>query len=532
MEMPWRGRWRRTGKAALPVSSNGRVFRLLICALAAHAGFAANLLFTEGLDALKRGDFTTAEGKLKAELQSHPNEVEALSFLGVALDNQKKFAEAEALHRRALALAPGSNSILDKYASHLLVAGDEAGARRTFLKSLALDPADGYANLQLAQLALKANDGPEALKYLDRLSTEQAGKPDVVSRRVVALELSGRRAEAQSLAAAFRTDADWNAFTGRALADAGELNGAETLFENALAASPDSFPLLFGLGVVASHTGHYTRSREILETALRQQPRNADVLYSLAYASDAAGQDGDAFRLLAQAAQVAPGRADIQRSLATAAANLGEYKASADAWDAYVKLDPDDDTGRRERGFAQAHIGQIDAGLADLRWFVARHPGDAEAWYELGIAESAKDPDTGMSSLDKAIALKPDFMAARSVRGALYYREGKPEAALPDLELAAAGEPGSAMIQYRLGQVYLALDRLSDALRYFRRAAELAPNDYPAQVHLANALAEAGQTAESDAIMERIRNWPVRKDASSSDLLDRMSPGGGSVTSR
>lgn len=499
------------------------MIRLFLCALATYAAFAAGSLFTEGLDALKRGDFPTAERRLKAEVQSHPDEVEALSFLGVALDSQKKFAEADAFHRRALALGPRSSSILDKYASHLLVTGDESGARTTFLKSLALDPADGYANFQLAQLALKAKDGPGALTYLNRLSPEQAGKPDVVSRRVVALELSGRNVDARALAAVFRNDAEWNAFTGRALADAGELNVAETLLESALAASPDSFPLLFGLGVVASHTGHYTRSREVLEAALRQQPRNVDVLYSLAWACDAAKQNEDAFRLLAQAAQVATGRVDIQRSLAIAAGNLGEYKASADAWDAYVQLDPADDAGRRERGFAHAHIGQLDAGLADLRWYVARHPDDAEAWYELGIAESAKDPDIGMSSLDRAIALKPDFATARSVRGVLYYREGKPEAALPDLELAAAAEPGSAMIQYRLGQVYLALDRLSDALRYFRRAAELAPNDYPAQVHLANALAEAGQTVESDAIMERIRNWPVRKDASV-ELLDGASP--------
>jgi len=508
------------------------VIRLLLCVVAAFGAFAADALFTEGLDALKRGDFPAAERKLKAELQSHPNEVEALSFLGVALDNQRKFAEADGFHRRSLALAPRSNSILDKYASHLLLMGDESGARKTFVKSLALDPADGYANLQLAQLALKARAGPEALTYLNRLSAEQAGKPEVASRRVVALVLSGRNSEANTLADAFRNDAEWSASTGRALADAGELNGAETLLERALAASPGSFPLLFSLGVVASHTGHFTRSREVLETALRQQPRNVDILYNLAYACDADGQTENAFRLLAQAAQLAPGRIDIQRSLAIAAGNLGEYKASADAWDAYVQLAPDDDAGRRERGFAHAHIAQLDAGLADLRWYVERHPDDAEAWYELGIAESAKDPDTGMSSLDKAIQLKPDFAAARSVRGALNYRKGNPEAALPDLELAAAGQPGSAMIQYRLGQVYLALDRLSDAVRHFRRAAELAPNDYPAQFHLANALAEAGQTAESDAILERIRNWPVRKDVSLTDLPDRLNLSGGDAPFR
>jgi tetratricopeptide (TPR) repeat protein len=498
------------------------------CACAA----GASPMLMEGVDALKRGDFAAAETKLRAEIRAHPDDVEGLSFLGVALDNQKQFAEAESFHRRALALAPRSNSILDKYGNHLLVTGDEAGARKTFLKSLTLDPADGYANLQLAQLALKDKDGPEALKYLDRLSAEQSGKPDVAIMRLVALELSGRSAEAGILTAEFRHDAEWNAAAGRALADAGVAGGAETLLENALAANPASFSVLVVLGVVASHTGHYERSREVLEAALRQQPRNADALYSLAYMYDATQRTADAFRLLTEAAKEAPGRPDIQRSFAIAAGNLGEFKIAADAWDAYIRLNPADDTGRRERGFATSHLGQPEAGIADLRWYAARHPDDAEVWYELGIAESAKDPATGMSSLDRAIALRPDFAAARSVRGALYYREGKPETALPDLERAAADQPDSAMIQYRLGQVYLALDRLSDALRYFRRAAELAPDDYPAQFHLANALAEAGQTAESDAIMERIRNWPVRRDVSSMELPDRLTSGGGNVTPR
>jgi tetratricopeptide (TPR) repeat protein len=485
---------------------------------------AAGTLLTEGVDALRRGDFPTAETKLRAEIRVHPDDIEALSFLGVALDSLKKFAEADAFHHRALALAPRSGSILDKYGNHLLVTGDETGARKTFLKSLTLDPADGYANLQLAQLALQDKDGSEALKYLNRLSVEQSARPDVALRRVIALELSGRGAEAATLTAEFRNDAEWNASAGRALADAGELSDAETLLENALASTPASFPLLLNLGAVASRTGHYVRSRDVLEAARRQQPRNVDVLYSLAWVYDAVKQTDDAFRVLSEAAQLADGRADIQKSFAIAAGNRGDFKTSAATWDRYVKLDPADETGRRERGFANAHAGQLDAGIEDLRWYAARHPGDADAWYELGIAESARDPATGLLSLDKALDLRPDFAAAHSVRGALYYREGKPETALPDLERAAAAEPRSAMIQYRLGQVYLALDRLNDALVCFRYAARLEPDDYPAQFHLANALAEAGQTAESDAIMERIRNWPVRKDVSLPDLLDGGSP--------
>lgn len=463
-------------------------YRAPICVLAAcmACAGAGGAFFNEGLDALKRGDSATAERKLRAELQSNPNEVEALSFLGVALDNQERFAEAETMHRRALALSPRSNSILDKYGNHQIVSGDDAGARKTFLQALALNAADGYANLQLAQLALKGKRGAEAMDYLNRLSLAQQMEPDVVIDRMVALNLSGHYSEAAALGEPFRSDADWTAAAGRALAVAGEV----------------------------------TRAQDLLEPAASRFPGSFSVQYSLAFVYDALQRPADSLRLLTQAAKLAPARADVQKSLATAAGNLAQYKASLEAWQRYVQLAPADDSGRRERGFASAHVAQFDAAIADLTWYTGRHPQDADGWYELGIAESAQDPTQGMSSLDKAIQLKPDFALARSARGALHYRKGNSEAALPDLERAVTLDPANPMIQYRLGQVYIALDRLREALPHFRRAAELAPNDYTTQFHYANALADAGQTAESDAILERIRNWPVQAPAPSADLQD------------
>ena len=80
----------------------------------------------------------------------------------------------------------------------------------------------------------------------------------------------------------------------------------------------------------------------------------------------------------------------------------------------------------------------------------------------------AQRPDEGNRDLDKALELKADFPAARAVRGSLYYTQGKPEAALPDLEAVASETQDSAVLD-RLGQTYLALDRLPDAVRVLRK---------------------------------------------------------------
>ena len=462
--------------------------------------------------ALQRGDFASAELKLRAALKLHPDDAETLSLLGFALDVQKKFPEADGLHRRAVAADPRSTRILGRFGNHLLSTGDEKSAANAFQDAVAIDPADRYANLQLAQLALKRKDAAharEALLYLDRLPANQREAPEVAVQRLAALDLSGDREAAGALFARLSTateqDARLSASMGWALTEAGQFDHAETFLAHALAADPSNFQVLYDLGVVACYARHYERARDVLETAVRQQPDNVDVLYSLAFVYSALRQPEPTLRLLARAARLAPRRADVQRLVAVTTGDLQAAEDSANAWDRYWALAPNDDTARRERGFARIHLRQFETGIADLEWYIARHPDDPMGHYELGLAQSTSDPTKGLASLDRALDLKPDFVAARAARGALYYVQGKPEAAVPDLESAVASEPANGVILDRLGQAYRALDRLADAIPVLRKAAALAPGESTIQLHLANALAEAGQNAESEVLMDRYR---------------------------
>jgi tetratricopeptide (TPR) repeat protein len=289
-----------------------------------------------------------------------------------------------------------------------------------------------------------------------------------------------------------------------ALARVGQFDQAERFLSRALAAAPGEFKVLFNLGLAASYAGHHQRAREVLEAALRQQPASADVLYSLAYVEAALQQKESAVRRLARAAQLAPERADVQKLLAITTGDLGAYADALAAWERYLKLAPNDDFARRERAYTAACLGRFEPGIAELRWFLTRHPGDAIGHYELGLAVSVADPVQGLIHLDKALSLEPDFVEARSARGSLNYRQGKPEAALADLEFAAGRRPGALNLD-RLGQTYLALDRPADAVRALRRAAELAPGDSKILLHFGRALADAGLAEESRIALERFR---------------------------
>src|SRR5436309_15224564 len=117
-----------------------------VCSASLLALFIGCILYaqSEALDnaiaALERGDLTTAEQTLRGELRSQPNDVAALDVLGVVLDKQKRYAEADGVYRHAISLPQPSPSLLNNYGNHLLATGKLSEARRVFLKVIALKP--------------------------------------------------------------------------------------------------------------------------------------------------------------------------------------------------------------------------------------------------------------------------------------------------------------------------------------------------------------------------------------------------------
>jgi Flp pilus assembly protein TadD len=484
-------------------------FAALVLTMAYGNAADDRAVFRDALAAVQRGDFRAAEQQLRKQVAAHPDDAPALSLLGVALDNLNEFGQAAEFHRRAVAAAPRSADILNNYGNHLTANGEEAAAHDVFVKAIAVDPANLNANLQLARQSVRRKDGAEAIRYLKRMPAARLAEPNVALVHLEALYQAGNATQADALAArlssAAQKDPALTFSLGLALANSGRFDHAENVFTRVLAVAPADFNILFNLGAVAASAGHYERAREIFETANRQQPQNVEVLVRLADVYYELNRPQAGLPLLVQAAKLAPRRADVQKLLALTTSLVGALDDALAAWDAYLKLVPDDDFARRDRAYTAVRMGQLEKGSAELERFLARHPNDAVGHYQMGVAQGQNDPEKGLAQLDRAVELKLDFAAAISARGALNYQLGKPETALPDLVNASKLRPGDATNLDRLGQTFLALDRASDAVGVLRRAVELAPADSRIQLHYARALADAGHPDESKVVMERFR---------------------------
>jgi tetratricopeptide (TPR) repeat protein len=466
----------------------------------------------EAIADLNEQKYQEAETILKEILREQPQGATALGLMGVALDGQKRFAEAEKFYAQAVKLSPDSAALSNNLGTHYLALGDQESARKAYLAAVRINPSDPNANLQLAQIAIKAKHGPEALRYLGRLPRERQATPALSILRAQALALVGERSEAESLLdhtlEQSRNDPRV-AFSAGMVFAAWQLHEkAEAAFTAALRLVPADFDAQYNLGLAALGAQHYDRAADAFQVALRQRPNDPDCLYNLARVYDGQGRSDLAVAPLEQAQGLAPERPDIQLLLATLTEKLGYYADAVGAYDRYLKLRPQDDQAWRERGFALARASRTEEALRDLEAYVRRRPRDARGLYELGVVETIRDRAKSLADFNAALAVDPNLLAARYARAVLRYQSGRYAEALRDLRMVLAREPNNVGALDTLGETELQLRQPQEAVKALGRAAELAPGDRLILVHYSRALARANRPEEAQSVQLKFKQLP------------------------
>lgn len=489
------------------------VFILLVCWLSAipteSAQNASPDAYTDAASAFQQGKLEQAEQILRAAISGEPERPDLVGLLAIVLDAKKEYDQAEQFYQRALSLAPDSAALWNNLGNHHMARGDNEQARTAFLRVVAIDPQHANANLQLTRIALSRKQGAEALRYLENLKLADQSATAVQLLRAQALHWAGRTDEALAIADRLEQDANEDArlafSLGMALAEWGKYEKAEAAFSRALEKDPANIEILSNVGLAALRAGHLDRAQRVFEIAVQQRPDDVEAIFNLARVRAAQGDNETALVLLSRARRLAPGRPDLLLSLARMYAEAGFFSGAADAYEAYVKLQPEDSSARRERGFAYCRFGRMQTGLPDLNWYVKQYPRDPLGHFELGLCETLGDASQAFQHLTEALRLKPDFTPARQAHGWLLERDGKWQEALPDLKSVVDREPKNAMALLQLGRIYLELERPAEAVEFLRRARELAPEHTGVLKQLHRALRRLGQNQEAAAVLEKLK---------------------------
>jgi predicted Zn-dependent protease len=487
----------------------------------------------DGFAALERNDLAAAEASFHTALARRPNDADALGGMGLARLRGQRFAEATDLLDRAGRAAPASAGRWKEaltsarfygglqQAQTALDQGRAAEAER-LLKPLTgpAYPEHAMAQGLLAESLRRQGKAAEAEAVYRQILAAQPGQVEAQQGLVQVLLDQNRGAEAEAMAArstAFEPDASGQSVArGRLDHDranrlwaAGDLSGANTAFESALAAAPadpwirlDFARFLAGQGETASAQGL------IAPVAAGTAP---DQIQAAALFADQQGRPADALTLINRlpATQATPAVAALRTRLEVDAAIDQARRGGNTAHLRSVAARPDLSTEARGRvavalydlgdqqtalGLAQqtliSGVTEAPASYDGAVTVLARAGHDAEA--AALIRQAAARAGATPQGIEGVANLTASLGAERADR---LRQAGDLASAFDVLSAAFAVAPRSTRLLPPLGRLYQDGHLYDQAVQAFAALLRAKPGDQEGLTGLAGALAAKGDVA-------------------------------------
>ena len=204
------------------------------------------------------GELDRAESLVRQILANDPENVPALTKLGVLSTANGQFETAEAIYRQVLILAPGDVgvlTILANFAVNRIAIGE---AQDSFRQALARHPNHWQASLGLAGLLVDLGRTVEAVPILR----------DAIAAR------TSERADAPGLL-------DARALLAEILVTVGCDDEAQTLAQAVLAKEPDHCQALCALGDLLAESGQVELAEQAIHLCREYEPKNGGSIGSV-----------------------------------------------------------------------------------------------------------------------------------------------------------------------------------------------------------------------------------------------------------
>jgi tetratricopeptide (TPR) repeat protein len=165
----------------------------------------------------------------------------------------------------------------------------------------------------------------------------------------------------------------------------------------------------------------------------------------------------------------------------------------------FLAEQPDIAYAHFQLAYAYTALKRVDDARSEYERATALDPKMSEAYLNLGILLSEKDPAAAAAALRKAVDLLPSQSRPRFLLGYALERSGDTPGAAASFEAALHLDPRDLETTVHLGNIYLGLKRYSEAEAKFRGALEIQPNSPHALLGLAQSLDAQKKPEAADA---------------------------------
>jgi Tfp pilus assembly protein PilF len=456
---------------------------------------------------LERGDHAQAERELLDALGHNPDAPDANFLLGVLYTRTARCEKGRPFLLKALALEPGSATVLNNLGVNALGRAREGEAEQYFLRALAIDGRAPDTLFNLGLIRLKHNQFEEAERLLDKASAVRPNDPEIL-RALLAAAIENGSTEAMgsaagALMAAGPKDPAFYVALAKPMAAKARYEPARAVLERARSLFPESREVAYNLAVVQFLSGDARAARELAEgdlkngerpelynllgdvyenlglhaeaaeayrSAVRLDPSNAEYSFNLGYEFLIHHNFDLAENIFRTSLRKFPKALKLHLGLSAAYFGRVQYAEAIEAVSAGIDAAPESLTGYffLARAFATL-AGQDERIVTDrvgqqLRTYVSLRPGEALPNYTYALyllrrkrpAGAPPPPESGQL-LRRAVELDSRFGEAYLELGKLQFAAGDYYGALERFERAAALNPALPQAWYEMGRTYAKL---------------------------------------------------------------------------
>ena len=264
---------------------------------------------------------------------------------------------------------------------------------------------------------------------------------------------------------------------------------SETLFQRALAVTPDNIMALNNLGAALAEQGQPDEAILRFREALRLMPDFPGAHINLGAALAKQGHLDEAIPHLREAVRLARDDAWAHRNLADGLTWKGSLDEAIAEYRTAIKLNPDEAATHCNLGNALAGKGLFDDAITQYRQALKLNPDFTDAHIRWGMALGASGRlEEADSQFHRALELDSNNAEAHCNLGIALIRQQRFDEAASHLQAALKLNPDYAEAHGSLGAALVNSGRLDEAITQFQQALRLKPEYADAQNNLRAAL--------------------------------------------
>ncbi|MFD1627096.1 tetratricopeptide repeat protein [Azospirillum griseum] len=288
---------------------------------------------------------------------------------------------------------------------------------------------------------------------------------------------------------------------------AGRMASALSGYARVLALDPCHADALHLSGLAQHHGGHSDVGVREIRRAIAVQPFFPEALNSLGSALADLGQPDEARCALLRAIAQRTDYVEAHNNLGTVLQALGQHQAAEAAYSHALTLSPQHRSATLNLGVLYRDTGRV--GLAAQRFYdvVSSHPDFAEGWRHLAFALCALGHPDADACLARALRDYPTDLDLLIPFASRCIEQGRLGNAVELLEPAVSVHPNHAMLLFLLALAYQGLNRLADAVPFYRQAVACDGGLSGAWNNLGVALLDLGRRAEAFPVLRVATAW-------------------------